>query len=669
MLRIFRISDWPFIVKLITGPAVGLAALGFLAWLGVSRIEEQSVTVDTLIHDHEAIAKLDKSVKGMQVINGGMFRVLALQAAQTAGLDTGAEMALLGKQVDGVEQILRDYRDHDAIVAQRPEVDGLIADVEKYKGAIAWVTQMLDVDFGSAVSFLKPFESSFAEMNNRLAAMTNALTIAAQNDAQAAAISAASTKQTFQFATGGAFAMVILIAAAIGPATVRSIRRIASVTLALANGETSVDTAGLHRRDELGAIVSSLDVFRDGLLRVRSLQAEQEQEREHAEKGKREAMVRMAETIEAETSLAIEKVSQRTSAMAALANGMRDSASRTGTSAQSAAQAAAHAMANVQTVAGATEQLSASSREIGSQVDHSTRIVGLAVQAGNDTRATIEALNERVLRIGAVADMIGSIASQTNLLALNATIEAARAGDAGKGFAVVASEVKALATQTARSTQEITRHIGEVRAATEASVAAVSRIEKTISEMNAIAGSIAAAVEQQGSATAEIARSVTETAGAANEMAERVAEVSAEAERTGAQATEVHESTTILAGAVVDLKGAVIRMVRTSSAEVNRRKTPRIETDIGCRITAGSNSAVSARLVDISEGGACIAGTSGMQPGETGTLEVNGVGTPLAFTVRSVGGGQLHVSFRLDAAATISITKFVEGLRRTKVAA
>ena len=99
-------------------------------------------------------------------------------------------------------------------------------------------------------------------------------------------------------------------------------------------------------------------------------------------------------------------------------------------------------------------------------------------------------MNE-VEQIGAVADMIGEIAAKTNLLALNATIEAARAGDAGRGFAVVASEVKALATQTARSTQEITRHIDQVRAATGASVAAVRRIEQTITEVNALAGSIA----------------------------------------------------------------------------------------------------------------------------------------------------------------------------------
>jgi hypothetical protein len=187
--------------------------------------------------------------------------------------------------------------------------------------------------------------------------------------------------------------------------------------------------------------------------------------------------------------------------------------------------------------------------------------------------------------------------------------------------------------------------------------------------MNAIAGSIAAAVEQQGAATAEIARSVTETASAADEMATRVAEVSVEAERTGAQATEVHESTAVLASAVIELKGAVIRMVRTSSAEVNRRKLPRVDTNMECRVSADGRNANTARLVDISEGGACIAAAPSMRAGETGTLEVSGAGNPLPFVVRSIEGDRLHVAFKLNVAATASVTAFVEQLRQRKFAA
>jgi methyl-accepting chemotaxis protein len=161
--------------------------------------------------------------------------------------------------------------------------------------------------------------------------------------------------------------------------------------------------------------------------------------------------------------------------------------------------------------------------------------------------------------------MIAEIAGKTNLLALNATIEAARAGDAGKGFAVVASEVKALATQTARSTDQIARHLEQVRSATGASVAAVARIEQTITEIDGIGGSIAAAVEKQGAATAEISRNMNETAAATNEMTGRTNEVMAEAVDAGRRAVEVRDGTVALGHAVEALRNSVIRVVRAAT--------------------------------------------------------------------------------------------------------
>jgi methyl-accepting chemotaxis protein len=333
----------------------------------------------------------------------------------------------------------------------------------------------------------------------------------------------------------------------------------------LAGGDFVVAIPGQDRQDEIGAMARSVMVFRDHMVRENELAAQGVLERQRAETEKQAALCSMADTVETETGTSLERIGQRTAMMTATADAMSASAARTGAAAESAAGAAGLAMANANSVARAAEQLSATIREISSQMNQSAEVVQRAVVAGSETRATIEALNIEVERIGAVADMIRAVATKTNLLALNATIEAARAGDAGKGFAVVASEVKALAGQTAHSTYEITEHISHVRAATEASVAAVARIEKTITEVNEIAGSIAAAVEQQGAATAQIARDVSQTAFAAQEVTARVTEVSAEASGTGRKASEVRVNVIGLSDAMNELRQSVISIVRTST--------------------------------------------------------------------------------------------------------
>ena len=453
-------------------------------------------------------------------------------------------------------------------------------------------------------------------------------------------------------------------------ATMRPMTDLTKTMLKIAGGTFDCDVPFIRRSDQIGQMAQALLVLRDASAHARALEEEAAASRSRAEADKRAALADMADKIESETTSALHQVSARTTAMTATAEEMRASASRTGNSAQNAATASALALANAQTVASAAEELSASIHEISGQVAQSATIVGRAVAAGAETRATIETLNEKVGRIGAVADMIGEIAAKTNLLALNATIEAARAGDAGKGFAVVASEVKALANQTARSTEEIAQYISEVRSATGASVTAVTRIEQTIDEINAIAGSIAAAVEQQGAATAEIARNVSETASAANAMTSRVTEVTAEAEQTAKHAAEVQDNAAGLNVAVSELRVSVVRIVRTSTDEIDRRQTRRrpcyIEAALG-----GQGQSGTASIYDISEAGCFAVTRLRMQRGQVVEIGLPGTSTRLKGAVIDVTDTGLHIAFAGeglsgDDADRISLATIADLVKLTK---
>jgi methyl-accepting chemotaxis protein len=361
-----------------------------------------------------------------------------------------------------------------------------------------------------------------------------------------------------------ALGLAASLAVAAGLVLVRSLARpigaMSAAMDALAGGKLDTAIPAVGRRDEVGQMAGSMAVFRDGLAAAARMTEEQaQQQAARAERAtRREAAVLAFEGRVAELVAA---VSAEATELQSTAEAMSGTAAETTRQTAAVAAASEQTTQNVQTVAAATEELAASIREIGEQVSHSARLVGEVVAEAETTNATVRGLSEAAQKIGEVVGMINAIAGQTNLLALNATIEAARAGDAGKGFAVVASEVKALASQTARATDEIGSQIRAIQEATRQSAASIQGITEQVGRVSTTAAAIAAAVEEQGSATQEIARNVEQAAGGTREVSENIGGVSQATQHTAAASSQVLASAGSLSGSSERLRAEVDRFL------------------------------------------------------------------------------------------------------------
>ncbi len=306
----------------------------------------------------------------------------------------------------------------------------------------------------------------------------------------------------------------------------------------IAAGKYDQTVPYLARTDEIGNMAKSVEVFRNNGIEKIRLEEEQKQVEIRAQQEKKKAQNDLANRFESQVQGIISTVAAAATQLYQTAESMSKIIEFSSDKAGNVANASGLAAQNVQSVAAAAEEMTATVKEIAGQLAKSSTAVKETVQEVNKADGIAILLSEATQKIGEIVDVIQNIAGQINLLALNATIESARAGEAGKGFAVVASEVKNLATQTAKSTDEITSHVQSIQEVSRQVVEVLQLVKKSVANVDEYSAAISAAVEEQSATNNEISSSMNKASVGTQQINNDISEVSKASAEASAAAVQ-----------------------------------------------------------------------------------------------------------------------------------
>ncbi|MBK5256116.1 MAG: HAMP domain-containing protein, partial [Vicinamibacteria bacterium] len=266
----------------------------------------------------------------------------------------------------------------------------------------------------------------------------------------------------------------LFVAFVIGRGIVRPVQGMTKAMTRIAGGDGTVEVPGLGGRDEIAAMASAVNIFKQNADKIYAMTKAEAVTKEigdliaRAASGDYTQRVRLDDKsgflrdIGDQVNHLLESASQ---AFKDFGQKARQTAVSVGEASTAVSQVSDGARSQMSSLAQVASALTDSAKAIRIVSDSTKNASDKAIAASQFVKRgqtavdqlipIVEAIAQNSRKIDQITQVIGQIANRTHILSLNAAIEAARAGEHGKGFVVVAQEVGKLAESAGQNAKQI----------------------------------------------------------------------------------------------------------------------------------------------------------------------------------------------------------------------
>ncbi|MDV7340463.1 HAMP domain-containing methyl-accepting chemotaxis protein [Terasakiella sp. A23] len=519
---------------------------------------------------------------------------------------------------------------------------------------------------GSNLGLIQSFDAFRVAIENtmKLASDIRTTAIEEQNSTTQMVSQASESTITSYIITMG---VVAVIAVLLGAVTSRSIlgplKRVTGDMKRLGDGDTDIEVIDRERRDEVGTMAQAVVIFRQNAMDVERLTQQRLEDQKREEEKRSASLMAMADTIESETGVVLEKVAVHTKELGDAVGTMASSSQQVSDRADDVADQAKSSLELAERVATAAQNLAGSIDMVSERVERQRNIANTAMTQAGKSSKSVESLSVAADSIGSVVAMINDIAAQTNMLALNATIEAERAGASGKGFGVVANEVKQLAKQTSKATAEISRQIADVRNVARQCTASIEEVNTIISDMANISADVSRSVAEQSQETRQITANIQDSFEVSERLNKNITEASHEMQGVRSLSDQLGQVSHRVSSMVESLQMSLNTAVRSASNTMTQQEEKYILAHQNVKVTlSGEKGTFTSDLLDISNNGFALYPPVDVRVGDEFSARIDGFADEYQVEILSKRGlesPKTRIRFVADMEERAEVVQYV----------